>query len=81
MIFTGLIRNLLATIVSLLLIVGIYYVFTVPEYVAVFNKFAIISYPLVAFIMNGITRLTTWKGDDSLWAYVWKDIKKKRRTG
>lgn len=73
---TGPVRNLLATVLSLVIIAALYYMSVTPEYLAVFNKFYFVTYPVMVFMVNTITKLTTWKGDDSLGSLVIKRLRK-----
>ena len=73
------IRNVLATVISLLLCGLLFYAYTNPVWLAWLYQYWAVSGPVILFVMNLITKLTPWKGDDSLFAWIWKLIEKKRK--
>ena len=80
MISMFLIRNFLATLISVLFIAFLYWVGTVPEYLAILAQYKVVAFPVILFLVNLITKLTTWKGDDSWGAWVVKDLRRKAKV-
>ena len=76
MIFNAVIRNVLALILSMAVLGGLFYVSMVPAYMAVLIKFWPVFTLIGIPIINFITKLTSWKGDDSLWTLLKKRLKK-----
>ena len=77
--FSGPVRNTLALVISLLFCGLLFYTYTDPVWLAWLFKYWVVSGPVIGFVGNLITKLTTWKGDDSFFAWIWKLIQDKRK--
>lgn len=77
---SGRIRNVLATVISLALCSLLFYTYTNPIWLGWLYAHWEISSAIIVFVMNLITKLTPWKGDDSFFAWVWKLIRGRRKT-
>lgn len=75
-------RNIIALIFVMLLIVGIWLLTQIPAAWDWINSpawhWAVFSGGLLV-IVDRLVRLTTWKGDDALWAIFKKDILGRKR--
>ena len=62
-------RNLIATVITLLLCAAGWYVTVTPDLMVWLNAHWYV-YSVLVFVVNFLVKLTTWKGDDSLWDWV-----------
>ena len=74
---SGRARNVLATLLSLATCALLFYSWVTPDWLAWLYAHWGVVVVIVPVWINVVTKLTTWKGDDSLAAWVWKQI----RTG
>ena len=69
---SGPVRNSLALVVSLVLCALLFYTSTNPVWLAWVLEYKVITFPVIVFVMDVVTKLTPWKGDDSLFSRIWK---------
>jgi len=70
-------NNIIATILALIVIMAFWAAVQIPVAWAWMNDsgwhWALVV-GVAGFISDRLVKLTTWKGDDALWAIIWKDV-------
>ena len=75
---SGRVRNGLAFVISMILCGLLFFTYTNVIWSAwLYAHWGVMS-AVIVVVMNVITKLTPWKGDDSFFAWVWKLIEEKR---
>jgi len=66
-------KNILALVITLALCALGWYVSLTPDYMAWLNSHWYVYLALVP-VMNFLVKLTSWRGDDSAWDYIKKEL-------
>ena len=77
---SGRTRNVLATLLSLATCALLFYAWVTPVWIAWLYAHWGVAGVILPVWINIVTKLTTWKGDDSLVKWIWKQIKGGRKT-
>ena len=72
---SGPVRNSLAMVLSLATLGLLFYTWVTPVWSAWLYAHWAVMVVIVPAWIQVVTKLTTWKGDDSLGAWLWKQIK------
>jgi len=78
--WSGAVRNTLALVISLVLCGLLFYTYNNAIWLELLFKYWVVTGPVILFVMNAITKLTPWEGDDSFFAWIWKLIQEKRKA-
>lgn len=70
-------NNIIAAILALIVIMAFWATVQIPAAWDWMNELAwhwALVVAVAGFISDRLVKLTTWKGDDALWAIIWKDV-------